>query len=65
MKFEFDEVPLLLTAEQVAGMLNISVRSVWRLRSAGMLPEPVKVGGNVRWNARGIREWIAQGCPRP
>lgn len=54
--------PLLITAEQVAALLQVSARTVWRLRSAGKLPKPVEVGGSVRWNSEQMRKWIAEGC---
>ena len=56
---------VLMTVQEVGRALQLSVRSVWRLRSAGLLPEPVKLGGAVRWNRETIDEWIRQGCPRP
>lgn len=57
------EGPLLLTAEKVAELLDISVRTLWRLRSAGKLPTPVRLGGSVRWRAHEIVTWIEKGCP--
>ena len=55
---------ILLTVQQVAKLLQVSPRSVWRLRSAGEIPEPVKIGGAVRWIGEEIHRWIASGCPR-
>ena len=55
--------PLLATAGEVACLLNISTRTLWRLRSAGQLPEPIRFGGTVRWRLEEIRKWIAEGCP--
>ena len=43
------DASLLLTVQQVAKLLQVSPRSVWRLRSAGEIPEPVKIGGMSRW----------------
>ena len=54
---------LLLSADRVAAALDISVRSLWRLRAAGQLPKPVKIGGSVRWRCEEITQWIADGCP--
>ncbi|QDU45189.1 Helix-turn-helix domain protein [Symmachiella dynata] len=59
------DTSLLLTVEQVAQLLQVSPRSVWRLRSAGDLPKPVKIGGAVRWIGEELRHWIASGCPKP
>lgn len=55
--------PLLITAKQLAEMMQISIRTLWRLRSAGQLIEPVKVGGATRWRRDEVHEWIAKGCP--
>lgn len=55
--------PQLLSAQSLARRLEISVRTLWRLRSAGKLPKPVKLGGNVRWRTNDIDEWISAGCP--
>ena len=52
----------LLTADDVAAMLQVSKRTVWRMRATSQLPRPVKVGGVVRWRAADIESWIAQGC---
>ncbi len=43
------EQSLALDARQVAFLLNISVRSVWRLTSSGELPKPVAIGRSRRW----------------
>jgi predicted DNA-binding transcriptional regulator AlpA len=58
-----EDEPLLVSASTVARMLNISTRSLWRLRSAGVLPPPVRLGGTVRWRIDEIKNWIAAGCP--
>lgn len=52
----------LVTAEQLAEILQVSTRTVWRMRSAGQLPKPVRIGGNVRWRAQDLEVWIAGGC---
>jgi len=56
---------LLLSANQVAELLGVSVRTLWRLLSAGKLPAPVRLGGSVRWRNADIRQWIDEGCPPP
>ena len=53
----------LLTAKSLAAMLSTSVRSVWRYRSAGRLPETVNIAGAIRWRRTDIEQWIAIGCP--
>lgn len=54
---------LLLSAETLAEHLGFSARTIWRLRSAGKLPQPVRIGGSVRWRAEDIEAWIRAGCP--
>ena len=54
---------LLIPAEAVASLLGISKRTLWRLLSAGKLPEPLRLGSVVRWNRAEIEEWIKAGCP--
>jgi excisionase family DNA binding protein len=55
--------PLLITALELAHLLQVSTRTLWRLRSAGELPQPVRFGGTVRWRLDEVRKWIAEGCP--
>jgi len=59
-----DEVDMqLLSAERLAAVLDVSVRTLWRLQNAGKLPPSLRIGGSVRWNAAEIRSWIRAGCP--
>ena len=53
---------LLITAAELAKLLRVSTRTLWRLRSAGDLPETVRLGGAVRRRLDEIRNWIAGGC---
>ena len=43
------EPPLLLSAAELAELLGVSARHVWRLRDAGELPAPIRLGRLVRW----------------
>jgi len=61
-EYDHDDVSLV-PVETVAKMLDISVRSVWRLLSAGKLVAPRRLGRSVRWSRSEIREWIEAGCP--
>ncbi|MGO9113940.1 MAG: helix-turn-helix transcriptional regulator [Thermoguttaceae bacterium] len=56
------ETPALITATDFAAMLKVSVRTLWRLRSGGKIPEPVRLGGAVRWRLDEVKDWIAGGC---
>ena len=53
----------LICAESLARMLDVSVRTLWRLRNSGKLPLPIKLGGSVRWRTSEILAWVAAGCP--
>ncbi len=53
----------LIAADQLAAMLDISTRTVWRLLSTGRMVQPIRIGGSVRWRLDEVREWIAKGCP--
>ncbi len=57
--------PLLIAAADFARLLDVSTRTLWRLRSSGELPQPVRFGGTVRWRLEEVRKWIADGCPLP
>ena len=58
-----DTTLVLLTAEEVAAMLGVSERTLWRLLSAGKVPKPIRFGRNTRWRAAEVAEWIDRGCP--
>lgn len=58
-----DEAPLMMTAEEIAKHLQISTRTVWRLKAKGDLPKSIKVGRAVRWQRSDILKWIQEGCP--
>lgn len=55
---------VFVTARQFAIMLQVSKRTLWRLRSAGKIPSPMRVGGIVRWKLDDILQWMAAGCPK-
>jgi prophage regulatory protein len=58
-----EEEVLLIPAEQFARLMQISTRTLWRLVSAGRVPEPVRIGGSVRWRLDQVKQWIDSGCP--
>ena len=53
----------LLSVKELAKILSLSVRTVWRLRSAGKLPKPLTIGSSVRWIESEISAWIRAGAP--
>ncbi len=52
--------PQLLTVEDVARALAVSTRTVWRLVSAGELPQPQRIGKRLRrWRASDIEAFVS------
>jgi predicted DNA-binding transcriptional regulator AlpA len=63
-KCDRDERPqLAISARELAEMLDLSLRQIWRLNASGKLPKPVRIGGSVRWNRQEIVDWFEAGCP--
>ncbi len=52
----------LLTVDQLAKKLSVSVRHVWRLHADIQLPGAIYLGRSVRWRESDIDKWIANGC---
>jgi predicted DNA-binding transcriptional regulator AlpA len=52
----------LLSVKEVADLLCMSIRSVWRFASAGQLPAPIRIGGGrcVRWQFSELKAFIAR-----
>lgn len=50
--------PRMINVREVAAILSISTRSVWRLVAAGELPQPIRFGRNVRWRLEDVEAWI-------
>ncbi len=50
----------LMTVEDLAMSLRVSVRSVWRQVSQGKLPRPVYVGNLARWPVAAVQSWLKQ-----
>jgi excisionase family DNA binding protein len=53
----------LLTVGQVAALLSVGQRTVWRFRDSGRIPAPIALGGSVRWRRADLEQWISAGCP--
>jgi len=59
-----ETIEKLLTAQAIGEKLSLSKRAIFRMRSAGLICSPVKVGaGAIRWRQSDIEQWIAMGCP--
>jgi len=55
--------PKLITVRELSGLLGMSKRTIWRLLSAGQVPQPVRIGRSTRWRLDEVRRWIDSGCP--
>ena len=56
------EPSVLVDVDQVAAMLDVSPRHVYRLVDGGKMPAPLKLGAANRWPRAGLLDWIAEGC---
>lgn len=52
----------LLTKQQVADMLQMSVRSVYRKSVDGEIPPFIKIGHLIRWREDVLVAWIENNC---
>jgi predicted DNA-binding transcriptional regulator AlpA len=51
----------LLSATEVAALLGISVKSLYRYRATGGFPDPIRVGPRlIRWPSRVVNEWLVR-----
>jgi excisionase family DNA binding protein len=49
----------LLSAREVAGLLGVHLRTIYRLLERGLLPQPVRFGRKiVRWRAEELRRCL-------
>jgi excisionase family DNA binding protein len=53
----------LLTASDLAEMLSVTKRSIYRWTGDGTIPKPVKVGGKKIWRSSDIDQWVQWDCP--
>lgn len=54
---------LALSAREVAKLLGVSQRHVWKLLASGRIPKPFRLGRAVRWNYPLLRRWCDAACP--
>lgn len=55
----------LISARELAVMLDTSERTIWRMLSKGKLIKPIRFGGSTRWRHREVLTWLDAGCPVP
>lgn len=49
-----------LNVHELAEMLNLSERTIWRLVSSNVIPKPLHVGKNARWAPSVVETWVRQ-----
>ena len=52
----------LVTAAEAAVIAGISKRSWTRLVQQSRAPQPIHLGGCIRWRLSDIEQWISNGC---
>ena len=52
------EAPILVRVEDVAAMMNLSARTIWRRVADGSFPAPVKYGAQQRWRRSDVVAYI-------
>ncbi len=45
----FDSADYLISPKELAEMLDVSPRTIWRWLSCGRIPKPIHIGGARRW----------------
>jgi excisionase family DNA binding protein len=60
---ERQAAPELMTSQEVAERLSVSVRTLWRLVAAGKFPQPVRYNRKlVRWKSVDVTRYIETVC---
>jgi predicted DNA-binding transcriptional regulator AlpA len=58
------EEKVLLRAEDIASMISVSKRTVFRYKKNGLIPQPTVDNGKIqRWDKQQVIMWIQSGCP--
>ena len=61
---DWDNLPLILTREQMCRLLLCSDRTLTRKLHSGRVCRPLNHGdGNNRWLRDSVRRWFEDGCP--
>lgn len=60
---EAQKEALLIGVGELSELLGLGRSSIYRHLDAGKLPEPIRIGGSVRWRKAEIEAWVSAGCP--
>ncbi|MBI5864077.1 MAG: helix-turn-helix domain-containing protein [Planctomycetes bacterium] len=50
---------LAVTADDLAKLLNVSARHIWKLTATGKLPPPIRLGRSTRWILADVQAHLA------
>ena len=51
----------ILRVTDLMALLGLSRTTIWRLRRAGKLPQPIRLSANaIGWHAHVIHQWLAK-----
>jgi len=50
-----------LKLKEIAEVLGVSERHLYRQKAAGNLPQPVRIGRSLRWNAEEVVKHFTEG----
>jgi excisionase family DNA binding protein len=56
---------ILIDSREVAKLLKVSPRKLWKMQDTGEMPPPVRIGRAVRWSYEALKKWVDSGCPKP
>jgi len=64
MHEDIEQLDTLLTVKDVAEILSIGVRTVWRWRALGKIPSPVRLTRQtLRWKASQLQAYLDNAKP--
>ena len=53
----------MVDVKEAARLCCFSESMIYKLKRAGKMPPPIKIGALMRWKRRELLEWIEAGCP--
>lgn len=53
----------MITQKELARLLNLSVRTIIRMRHTGKIPVEAGLCRKVLWDQSIIEAWVSSGCP--